>query len=90
MNNLNEITVNIPTLNEQRNIFACIKSVQNAGIKKIVIIDGGSTDDTLKIVKKFKNIKLINAKKKGLANQRRIGVLNSKTKYIALIDADMS
>lgn len=89
MNNLNEITVNIPTLNEQRNIFACIKSVQNAGIKKIVVIDGGSTDDTLKIVKKFKNIKLINAKKKGLANQRRIGVLNSKTKYIALIDADM-
>ena len=46
MNNLNEITVNIPTLNEQRNIFACIKSVQNAGIKKIVVIDGGSTDDT--------------------------------------------
>tara|TARA_B100000242_G_C42672786_1_gene315485 strand:+ start:112 stop:246 length:135 start_codon:yes stop_codon:yes gene_type:complete len=37
MNNLNEITVNIPALNERSNIFACIKSAQNAGIKKIAI-----------------------------------------------------
>ena len=86
---LDNITVNIPTLNEQNNIAACIKAVKRAGIKNILVIDGGSEDETLKILKNLKRIKILRTKKKGLANQRRVGVNNSKTKYIALIDADM-
>ena len=87
MKSLNQITVNIPTLNEENNILNCINSIKKSGIKKIIVIDGGSTDKTLKIVKK-KNIKYYIAKKKGLAFQRALGVKKSKTKYIALIDAD--
>ena len=89
MNKLNNITVTIPTLNEEKNIYDCIQSIKKSGIKNIIVIDGGSTDNTVSIIKKMKNIKLIKVNRKGLAYQRRIGISKSKTKYIALIDADM-
>ncbi len=89
MKNLNSITVTIPTLNEEKNIFQCINKIKKSGIRNIIIIDGGSTDNTVNIVKKIKNIKIIKVNKKGLAYQRKLGVLKSKTKFTALIDADM-
>ena len=87
MKSLNEITVNIPTLNEENNILNCINSVKKSGIKKIIVIDGGSTDKTLKLIKK-KKLRTTLQRKKGLAFQRALGIKKSKTKYIALIDAD--
>lgn len=87
LRDLNKITVNIPTLNEEKNIIDCIKSVKKSGIKKIIVIDGGSTDKTIKLIKSQK-VKLIRVEKKGLAYQRGIGIKNTYTKYVALIDAD--
>ena len=89
MSNLNDITVTIPTLNEENNIQDCISSIKKSGIKNIIVIDGGSTDNTLNILKKIKNITLIKVNKKGLAYQRKLGIIKSKTKFTALIDADM-
>ena len=88
MNKLNQITVNIPTLNEEANIGKCIDSIKRSGIKKIIVIDGGSKDKTIEILKK-KKVKIIQTKKKGLGYQRSIGVKKTKTKYVSLIDADM-
>jgi glycosyltransferase involved in cell wall biosynthesis len=88
MNKLDQITVTIPTLNEEKNISKCIDSVKKSGIKNIIVIDGGSTDKTIKILQ-TKKIKVIQTKKKGLGFQRSIGVKKTKTKYISLIDADM-
>ncbi len=86
---LNSITVTIPTLNEEKNIKNCIFSIRKSGIKNIIVIDGGSTDNTINIVKKIKNIKLYKVNRKGLAYQRKLGVIKSRTKFTALIDADM-
>ena len=87
--NLDDITVTIPTLNEEKNISQCIKSIRKAGIKKIIVIDGCSDDKTVQKLKnlKVKFIKLPN--KKGLAYQRMLGVKKTKTRFIALFDADM-
>ena len=84
---LNKITVIIPILNEEKNISSCIKSVKRSGIKKIIVVDGGSSDKSIKIVRKNK-IKYFITKNKGLGFQRALGVKNSKSKYIAMIDAD--
>ncbi len=89
MTNLINITVTIPTLNEEKNIKECILSIKKSGIRNIIVIDGGSTDNTLNILKKIKNIKLFKVNKKGLAYQRKLGIIKSKTKFTALIDADM-
>lgn len=83
----NSISVNICTLNEAKNIENCIKYVRKNNVLEIIVIDGSSTDNTVKIAKKFAD-RVIQAGRKGLAYQRQIGIDNSKGKYIALIDAD--
>ena len=54
MNKLDQITVTIPTLNEEINIGECIESIKKSGIKNIIVIDGGSEDKTVEILKKKK------------------------------------
>tara|TARA_Y100000816_G_scaffold292022_1_gene285455 strand:+ start:2469 stop:3323 length:855 start_codon:yes stop_codon:yes gene_type:complete len=83
----NQITVIISILNEENNIGGCIKSIKKCGINKIIVIDGGSIDKSISIVKKNK-IKCYVKKNKGLGFQRSVGIKYSKTKYIAIIDAD--
>ena len=47
----------IPTYNEEKNILSVIDAVKDK-ISRIVIVDDGSTDNTLKIVRK-KNVTVI-------------------------------
>jgi len=51
------VTFVVPTFNSQRSIEKCIKSVLKQNYPKdkldIIISDGGSSDDTLKIVKRY-------------------------------------
>ena len=55
MNKLPKISIITPTLNSEKDIEACILSVANQSYKNIehLIMDGLSTDKTLKIVKKY-------------------------------------
>ncbi len=84
---MKNLTVTICTLNEEKNIKECIKSVIAQNPKNIIVIDGGSTDKTIEILKNF-NVKIIEVNKKGLAYQRKVGIENVKTKYVCILDAD--
>lgn len=86
MNDKLPISVNVCTLNEERNIEECIRYIEKNNPIEIIIIDGGSTDKTVQIAKKL-GIKVIKSKK-GLASQRQAGINASSEKYIALVDAD--
>lgn len=44
-----DISVVIPTLNEAETIAACIDSARLAGATQVIVSDGGSTDETLRI-----------------------------------------
>ena len=48
---MQKLSVIIICKNEARNIRACLESVKWAD--EIVVLDSGSTDDTLKIVKEY-------------------------------------
>lgn len=87
ISNLSQITVNIPTLNEEKNIKKCIDCIKKAGVKKIIVVDGGSSDRTKLILKKL-NIKFYKTYQKGLAYQRKLAIQKTKTKYVAIINAD--
>lgn len=86
----NDITVIIPALNEEKYIGRCLDNLlkQTYHTFKIIVIDNGSKDKTRDIVKRYKNVKLLIQKKKGVARARNKGVLFAKTNIIFFIDAD--
>ena len=81
------ISVQICTLNEEGNIRDCINNVLLNNPSEILIIDGGSTDNTVAIAQKL-GAKVLNAGRIGLAKQRQKGIENTNLPYIAIVDAD--
>ena len=61
----NNISLYIPAFNAEKTIEKSIKSVlqQTLKPKEIIVINDCSTDKTLKLIKNFNQIKIINNKK---------------------------
>lgn len=79
------ISALIITKNEQRNIQACLESLQ--WVDEIVVIDSFSTDDTVEIAKKFTDKVYLNAWP-GYSNQKNFGHTKCSQEWILSIDAD--
>ena len=83
------VSVVIPTLNEVGNIVEVIDTVEKE-IKypyEIIIVDGGSTDGTRKIVKN-KNCKLIIETRRGYGLALRLGMKQAKGNIMVMVDGD--
>jgi glycosyltransferase involved in cell wall biosynthesis len=66
MKEKNRISCIIPAYNEGNRIEAVLKIIQNHPlINEVIAINDGSTDDTASVIKKFKNVRLIDLKKNG-------------------------
>lgn len=91
---LPSITFLVPAFNEQNNIERCLKSILNLDYpktkKKIIVINDGSTDNTAKIVRRFKKhgVKLINQKNSGKSVALNNGMKYVRTELVACMDAD--
>ena len=83
-----QISVIILTLNEEKNIYECLKSVKEiAG--DIFIVDSGSTDNTLEIAKKYTDkIYSNNFENYSLQRNWAFDNLPIKTDWILNLDAD--
>ena len=85
------VDVIIPTLNAAKALEPCLRSIrfQKYDQKKlrILIIDGGSIDETLNIAKNYQCLIFPNPLKTAEA-AKAVGIKKSKSKYIALIDSD--
>jgi glycosyltransferase involved in cell wall biosynthesis len=81
----------IPTLNAQGVLSDCLRSIRNQNYSpskiEILIIDGGSKDNTVEIAKSFGCQILANPLKTAEAG-KSVGVKNAKGKYLALVDSD--
>lgn len=90
-----EVSVVIPTYNEEENISRCINSllVQSYRDFEIIIVDDGSTDKTREIVlgysKENKKVKLVIGPHKGPGFSRNAGAKKAKGKILVFVDADM-
>lgn len=90
-----EVAIVIPTLNEERFISRCLNSIikQTYEFEKmdVMIIDGGSKDNTKDIVaeyqKSHQNIRFIENTKKIQSVAFNIGIKNSSAPYIIRLDA---
>ena len=85
------LTVITVVKNDDKNIEKTIKSVVLNKIKNIeyVIIDGGSKDNTLMIIKKYKKYidKIISGKDKGIYDAMNKGIKNSKNDIIVFCNS---
>jgi len=91
------ISILIPAYNEGRNVEESIKSILASNYSKnkieIIAINDGSTDNTLKILKKWqkkypKIIKIINQKNQGKAVALNNALKIAKNEFIGVVDAD--
>lgn len=85
------VSVIIPVFNAGKYLEEAINSILTQECKplEIILIDDGSTDDSLEIAKKYKTkIRIFTQENKGAAAARNLGVKNSKGAYLAFLDAD--
>jgi glycosyltransferase involved in cell wall biosynthesis len=90
-NSLPTISVLIPTLNAGRVLEECLKSISIQDYPKdkieIIIADGGSVDNTLKIAKKY-GAKIFENPLKTGETGKAVALKNAKNELVALIDSD--
>jgi len=82
-----EVTVIVPTLNEEKSIGLVIQNLQLEGFSKILVVDGNSVDNTVEYAKNY-NVEIIQQKGKGKAGAIKTALEVVKTPYIVLIDGD--
>ena len=91
-----KLSIIIPLYNVEKHVTVCIHSILNQDLDskdyEILIINDGSTDNSLNIVKKFEqkysNIIVYTQKNEGVGSARNKGVSLAKGKYVYFLDPD--
>lgn len=93
MNEL-KVSIVIPCYNVDKYIEECLNSVLNQTYSnlEVVVIDDGSNDGTRRILEeyqnRYRNIKLLIQKNKGMGSARNAGVRVCSGDYLLFVDAD--
>lgn len=88
------VSVIIPVYNTQKYLEACICSVlvQSYENFEVILINDGSTDQSVEICKKFEKksekIRFFSQENKGVSAARNVGIHYSKGKYLFFMDSD--
>ncbi|HYY31753.1 MAG TPA: glycosyltransferase, partial [Chthoniobacterales bacterium] len=71
------VSIIVPTLNEEAHIVETIRSLQRlSGEKEIIVVDGGSTDQTVRLAG-AQNVRVVGAPQ-GRGPQMHVGALESR------------
>ena len=99
------ISVIIPTYNEEDVIAKCLESLSKQTYKlslplhgnsfEVIVVDDGSTDSTLQKIQEVSkslnyHLKTINGKHEGPGSARNLGAKNAKGDVLVFVDADMT
>jgi len=87
------ISVIIPAYNVEKYIKKCLTGVVSQTYKdlEIIVVNDGSTDNTLEIIKTFANdsrVKIIKQKNAGVTAARNAGIEAVSGEYTAFVDSD--
>ena len=88
---MNKISIIIPILNEAETIGVLLQHLtfnsSEKNIAEIIVVDGGSSDNSAEIVSKFSNVKLLKSLK-GRAKQMNIGAKDASGEILYFLHAD--
>lgn len=82
----NRLAVLILTYNEEKNIEQCIQSVLFAD--EILVIDSGSTDNTISMAEKMNARVVSHPMDEGFAGQRNFALTQTTADWVLFLDAD--
>lgn len=89
--NLPRITIIMPTLNSEKTIELSLKSIRNQkynqSLIEILVIDGGSNDNTIPIALKY-GVTILKNLKIQQEYAKQLGLLNGTGKYGVFMDSD--
>ena len=94
MENKIKISVVVPAYNVEKYIEKALRSIMEQSLKEIeiIVINDGSKDNTLNIIKKLiledSRIVLIDKKNGGVSQARNDGIKKARGEYISFIDGD--
>lgn len=88
-----QISVIIPTYNRSSVIERAVQSVLNQSYQNwvLMIVDDGSTDNTLEVLDKYlvdERIRVISTENQGVSAARNLGIREAKTDWICFLDSD--
>lgn len=87
-----KLSIIVPCYNTSKYINKCLDSLINQTLKniEIILINDGSTDDTDKIIKSYKDKRIvyINKNNEGIGKTRNLGIELAKGEYLSFIDSD--
>jgi len=88
-----EISIVIPAKNEAENIAQCLDAIYSQDTPytfEIIVIDSGSTDTTIDIIKRYPSVQLAQIKPEefGHGKTRNLGAEMAKGAYIVFLNAD--
>ena len=90
----NKISIIIPFYNSEKYLDRCIKSILNQTYEnlEIILVDDGSTDNSLKLCHKYKmkdkRVFVYHKKNEGVSSARNFGLEKATGMYIAFVDSD--
>ena len=87
---MKKVSLYIPCYNAEKYISECLEGVlkQTYPIDEILIIDDGSTDNTVSIASKYPVRVIHHKKNRGLATARNTAFKEAKNEFVAALDAD--
>lgn len=94
INNKIKVSIVVPIYNSAVYLGKCIESIISQSYKnlEIILVDDGSTDNSLKIIKEYKKndnrIKFFHKENGGLSSTRNFGLKKATGEYIMFIDSD--
>lgn len=91
LRNMTKVIVIIPAYNAEKFIDEALQSIFSQSFRDfgVVVVNDGSTDDTLRIVRKYEpRIKIFSKPNGGPASAKNVGIQNSSSEYITFLDAD--
>lgn len=89
-----DISVIVPVYNAENFLDRCVQSILNQSFAnfELILIDDGSTDNSLQIIKKYENV---DKRVRGFSNEnsgpaltRNFGIEKSRADYVMFIDSD--